>query len=214
MSKGIISKRGVIMEVQISQKEKNQIEAGIRSKYAKVAESPEGLFKYPTGRAGLEALGYDPGLIRALPEAVTASYCGTGNPFSLGPINEGEAVLDIGCGAGVDTILAAMMTSPSGKVAGVDIVPEMLHRAEENLRMMDLKNVNFEKASGEKLPFEDDSFDVVISNSVINLIPDKVGTLKETMRVLKPCGRLMIADQIMVGRLQKDIKARLANWFQ
>jgi arsenite methyltransferase len=80
--------------------------------------------------------------------------------------------------------------------------------------MTDLKNINFEKASGEKLPFEDDSFDVVISNSVINLIPDKLGTLKETMRVLKPGGRLMIADQIMIGRLQKDIKARLANWFQ
>lgn len=202
------------MEAQISQKDKDQIEAGIRSKYIKVADSPEGLFKYPTGRAGLEALGYDPGLIRALPEAIIASYCGAGNPFSLGPVNEGVAVLDIGCGAGVDTILAAMMAGPSGKATGVDIVPEMLRRAEENLKMTDLKNVIFKKASGEKLPFEDNSFDVLISNSVINLIPDKVGTLKEAMRVLKPGGRLMIADQIMVGRLQKDIKARLASWFQ
>jgi arsenite methyltransferase len=202
------------METQISQKDKDQIEAGIRSKYVKVAENPEGLFKYPTGRAGLEALDYDPGLIRALPEAVIASYCGAGNPFSLGQINQGLAVLDIGCGAGVDTILAAMMAGPSGKAVGVDIVPEMLQRAEENLKMTDLKNVIFKKASGEKLPFEDSSFDVVISNSVINLIPDKVGTLKEAMRVLKPDGRLMIADQIMVGRLQRDIKARLASWFQ
>lgn len=202
------------METQISQKDKDQIEAGIRSKYVKVAENPEGLFKYPTGRAGLEALDYDPGLIRALPEAVIASYCGAGNPFSLGQINQDLTVLDIGCGAGVDTILAAMMAGPSGKVVGVDIVPEMLQRAEENLKMTDLKNVIFKKASGEKLPFEDSSFDVVISNSVINLIPDKVGTLKEAMRVLKPNGRLMMADQIMVGRLQKDIKARLASWFQ
>ncbi len=202
------------METQISQKDKDQIEAGIRSKYVKVAENPEGLFKYPTGRAGLEALDYDPGLIRALPEAVIASYCGAGNPFSLGQINQGLAVLDIGCGAGVDTILAAMMAGPSGKAVGVDIVPEMLQRAEENLKMTDLKNVIFKKASGEKLPFEDSSFDVVISNSVINLIHDKVGTLKEAMRVLKPDGRLMIADQIMVGRLQRDIKARLASWFQ
>ena len=202
------------METQISQKDKDQIEAGIRSKYVKVAENPEGLFKYPTGRAGLEALDYDPGLIRALPEAVIASYCGAGNPFSLGPINEGIGVLDIGCGAGVDTILAAMMTGPSGKAVGVDIVPEMLQRAEENLKMTDLKNVIFKKASGEKLPFEDNSFDVVISNSVINLIPDKLGTLKEAMRVLKPDGRLMIADQIMVGQLKKDLKARIDNWFQ
>jgi len=202
------------METQISQKDKDQIEAGIRSKYVKVAKNPEGLFKYPTGRAGLEALDYNPGLIRALPKAVIASYCGAGNPFSLGPINQGERVLDIGCGAGVDTILAAMMTGPSGKAVGVDIVPEMLQRAEENLKMTDLKNVIFKKASGEKLPFEDNSFDVVISNSVINLIPDKLGTLKEAMRVLKPDGRLMIADQIMVGQLKKDLKARIDNWFQ
>ena len=202
------------METQISQKDKNRIEAGIRGKYVKVAENPEGLFKYPTGRAGLETLKYDSALIQSLPEDVVASYCGAGNPFSLGSINEGEAVLDIGCGAGVDTILAAMMAGPSGKAVGVDIVPEMLRRAEENLKMTDLKNVIFKKASGEKLPFEDNSFDVVISNSVINLIPDKAATLKEAMRLLKPGGRLMIADQITVGRLQKNIKARLASWFQ
>ena len=202
------------MKIQISQKDKDQIEAGIRSKYVKVSDSPEGLFKYPTGRTGLEALDYDPELIRALPEAVIASYCGAGNPFSLGSINKGEAVLDIGCGAGVDTILAAMMAGPSGKAIGMDIVVEMLRRAEENLKLADLKNVIFKKASGEKLPFEYNYFDVVISNSVINLIPDKAATLKEAMRVLKPGGRLMVADQIMVGRLQKDIKARLASWFQ
>ena len=202
------------MGTQITQKDRNRIEAGIRGKYVKVAKSPEGLFKYPTGRAGLETLKYDPALIQSLPEDVVASYCGAGNPFSLGQVNEGEAVLDIGCGAGVDTILAAMMAGPFGKSVGVDIVPEMLQRAEDNLKMTDLKNVIFKKASGEGLPFEDKSFDVAISNSVINLIPDKAATLKEAMRVLKPGGRLMIADQIMVGRLQKDMKARLSSWFQ
>jgi len=202
------------METQISQKDRDQIEAGIRDKYVKVADSPEGLFEYPTGLAGLEGLNYDPGLIRILPKAVAASYCGVGNPFSLGPVDEGEAVLDIGCGAGVDTILAAMMSGPSGKAAGVDIMPELLQRAEENLRMTDLDNVTFQRASGEKLPFEDSQFDVVTSNGAINLIPDKAATLKEIIRVLKPGGRLMAADQIMVGRLQKDIKARLASWFR
>jgi arsenite methyltransferase len=202
------------METQISQEDKDKIEEGIRSKYVKVAENPEGLFKYPTGRAGLETLRYDFPLIRSLPEDVVSSYCGVGNPFSLWPINEGEAVLDIGCGAGVDTLLAAMMVGPSGKVVGVDIVSEMLQRAEENLKRTNLKNVTFKKASGEQLPFEDDSFDVLISNGVVNLIPDKTATLKEAMRILKPGGRLMIADQVMVGRLQKDIKARLSSWFQ
>jgi protein-L-isoaspartate O-methyltransferase len=145
------------MTTQISQKDKNKIESGIRAKYEKVAGSPEGMFNYPTGRAGLEALSYDPGLIENLPEAVTASYCGVGNPFSLGPINKGDAVLDIGCGTGVDTILAAMMAGPEGKSVGVDIVADMLQRAKANLELTGLKNVTFRETSGEKLPFEDNS---------------------------------------------------------
>jgi arsenite methyltransferase len=202
------------METRISQNDKDRIEVGIRSKYVKVAQSPEGLFKYPTGRAGLEALQYDPELIRTLPEAVTASYCGVGNPFSLGPINEGEAVLDIGCGAGVDTLMAATIAGPTGEAVGIDLTAEMLQRAEANLALTDLKNVIFEKASGEKLPFEDSHFDVVISNGVINLIPDKAATLKEALRVLKPGGRLMIADQILAGPLPAELKERIDKWAQ
>ena len=202
------------METQFTQKDKNKIETGIRGKYVKVAESPEGFFQYPTGRSGLEALKYDPALIQSLPDQVTASFCGVGNPFSLGPVNAGEAVLDIGCGTGVDTLLAAMMAGPTGIADGVDIVPEMLQRAEENLKMTDLKNVSFQKASGEKLPFEDNSFGVVISNGVINLIPDKAATLKEAWRVLWPGGRLMIADQIRVGDLPNKLKTRIKKWSQ
>lgn len=202
------------MESQITIDDLKKIEAGIREKYKKVAQNPDGQFKYPTGKKGLEALNYENTLIEKLPDAVASSYCGVGNPFSLGKINPGEKILDIGCGAGVDTLLAAMMVGPSGKVVGVDIVSEMLQRAEENLKRTNLKNVTFKKASGEQLPFEDDSFDVLISNGVVNLIPDKTATLKEAMRILKPGGRLMIADQVMVGRLQKDIKARLSSWFQ
>ena len=115
--------------------EKQRIEEGIRGKYVKVAVSPEGQFRYPTGRAGLEALHYDPYLIRVLPESVTAAYCGVGNPFTLGPIHPGDTVLDIGCGAGVDTIIAALMAGPSGSVTGIDLVPEMLERAKENARL-------------------------------------------------------------------------------
>lgn len=202
------------MESQITIDDLKKIEAGILEKYKKVAQNPDGQFKYPTGKKGLEALNYENTLIEKLPDAVASSYCGVGNPFSLGKINSGEKILDIGCGAGVDTLLAAMMVGPSGKVVGVDIVSEMLQRAEENLKRTNLKNVTFKKTSGEQLPFEDDSFDVLISNGVVNLIPDKTATLKEAMRILKPGGRLMIADQVMVGRLQKDIKARLSSWFQ
>ena len=202
------------MDFQITIDDREKIEAGIREKYAKVAISSEGQFKYPTGKKGLEALRYDKNLIDKLPDAVASSYCGVGNPFSLGKINTGESVLDIGCGAGLDTILASMMTGPTGNAVGVDIVPEMLQRAEHNLIKTSLKNVTFQKASGEDLPFPDNTFEVVISNGVINLIPDKEGALTEIFRVLNPGGRLMVADQVASGIVIKDIKTRLANWFQ
>ncbi len=200
------------MKNQLTSQDRKRIEEGIRGKYTKVSDSPEGLFQYPTGRAGLEALNYDSELIQALPDSAVASYCGVGNPFTLGVIRKGEAVLDIGCGAGIDTIVAAMMVGPAGTVVGIDMVPEMLARARENLRMTDLKNVIFEEAYGEKLPFADGGFDVVISNGVFNLIPDKAKALSEVVRVLKPGGRLMMADQILVGELPSEIKARVASW--
>jgi SAM-dependent methyltransferase len=202
------------MELKLTTKDKKRIEKSIRQKYTKVAAKPDGLFKYPTGLAGLTALNYDSELMGALPEPVAASYCGVGNPFALGPIRKGEAVLDIGSGAGVDAILAGMMVGPEGKVAGIEMVPEMLSKATENLRMTDLKNVSFVEGSAEKIPFPDESFDAVISNGVLNLVIDKAGALEEALRVLKPNGRFYIADQILVGQLPSDKKARVKSWFQ
>jgi len=202
------------MDTHITQDDLDKIEASIREKYSKVAKSAEGQFKYPTGRKGLKALHYNRALIEKLPDDVLSCYCGVGNPFSLGKINEGDQVLDVGCGAGVDTILAAMMVGPSGSAVGVDIVPEMIVRAETNLKTVGIDNVSFRITSGEKLPFPNDRFNVVISNGVVNLIPDKESAMNEIIRVLKPGGRLMMADQVSVGSVQKDIKARLENWFQ
>jgi ubiquinone/menaquinone biosynthesis C-methylase UbiE len=106
-----------------------------------------------------------------------------------------------------------MMVGPNGSVNGIDIVPEMIARAESNLKMTAIDNVRFQTTADENLPFPDDAFDVVISNGVINLIPDKEGVLSEIHRVLKPGGRLMVADQLAVGSVNKDIQARLASWF-
>ena len=202
------------MELKLTTEDRGRIEESIRQKYIKVAISPEGNFQYPIGRAGLEALAYDKEMIQNLPDDAVESYCGVGNPFTLGPIQEGETVLDIGCGTGVDTLIAAIMVGPEGKVVGIDMVPEMLERAMKNLNETILSNITFQPASAENLPFPDESFDVVISNGVFNLIPDKVKALSEVLRVLKRSGRLMIADQILTGQLPEDAKARIESWFR
>jgi SAM-dependent methyltransferase len=200
------------MENELTAQDRQRIKESIRGKYLKVAASPEGLFRYPTGRAGLEALDYAPDMVRSLPKAVAAAYCGVGNPFTLRPIREDETILDIGCGAGVDSILAAKLAWASGAVTGIDLVPEMLARARENARLAGVDNVTFQEASAEQLPFPENSFDVVISNGVFNLVVDKVKALSEVHRVLKPGGRFMLADQVLAGELPKETKARVENW--
>jgi len=200
------------MEQELTAEEKQRIGESIRGKYLQVAISPKGLFRYPTGRAGLEALGYDPVMVLALPDTVADAYCGGGNPVSLGPIREGEAVLDIGCGAGVDSILAGKLTGPAGAVTGIDLVPEMLARARENARLAGVDKVYFQESSAEQLSFPEASFDVVISNGVFNLVVDKVKALGEVFRVLKPGGRFMLADQVLAGELPKETKSRVENW--
>jgi ubiquinone/menaquinone biosynthesis C-methylase UbiE len=137
-----------------------------------------------------------------------------GNPFTLGPVDRGETVLDIGSGGGLDSLVAARMVGPGGKVVGLDLSPEMVARAYDSLRQTDLSNVVFQEFSGEDLPFEDGSFDAVISNGVFNLIPGKGRMLQEACRVLKPGGRLLIADQILTGTLTKSTPERIDSWFR
>ena len=200
------------METNFNSDERKRIREGINEKYKRVAISPEGKFSYPTGRAGLEGQKYDPEVLKTLPEDILASYCGVGNPFSLDTVNKGEAVLDIGCGAGVDTLVAAITVGPEGRVVGIDLVPEMLEQAKANLKKTSLKNVTFQEASAETLPFPDKSFDVVISNGVFNLIPDKAKALREVFRVLKSSGRFLLADQILMGDMPADTESMVENW--
>lgn len=202
------------MELKLTKEDRERVNESIQEKYAEFSVSPEGKFSYLIGRAGLEALNYDPGIIQLLPDRVVATYCGVGNPFTLGPVNRGETVLDIGCGTGVDTFVAAKSIGTKGTAVGIDMTWQMLVRARKNLQKISLRNVFFQKASAEDLPFPEENFDVVISNGVFNLIPDKLEALKEVARVLKPFGRIMIADQILTGVLPEDTESRIESWFR
>ena len=194
--------------------DKVQIKKDIENKYQRVADTPRGQFKYPTGREALERLGYDPAILETLPESVADSYCGTGNPFSLGKIETGERILDFGCGAGVDTLFAGKMAGDTGRVIGIDIVLEMLEKARKNRGVLGLDNVEFKLSHGEILEFSEEYFDTIISNSVINLVPEKEIILKEFYRCLKPGGKLLLVDQIFTGKQIKEHTARVKSWFQ
>ncbi|ADO84329.1 Methyltransferase type 11 (plasmid) [Ilyobacter polytropus DSM 2926] len=180
----------------------------------KVASTAEGQFKYPTGREALERLKYDPVILRTLPESVTNSYCGTGNPFSMETIGAEEILLDFGCGAGVDAIFAAKMTKNTGRIIGLDIVSEMIKKAEINKKTLGITNLELTLSNGTILEFADEYFNTIISNSVINLVPDKETILKEFYRCLKPGGKLLLVDQVFKGTKIKEHPARVKSWFQ
>ena len=202
------------MESKLSTEDKERIVEGIRKKYAEASVTAQNLFNYPTGKEGLEGLGYDPKIVESIPKPVIDSFLGVGNPFSLGPIHEGETVLDIGCGGGFDLIFAAIMVGTKGNVTGIDVTPEMLELSKKNLKEASIENVTLRQTNAEELPFPDSNFDVIISNGVLNLIPEKAKAFSELFRVLKLDGRLMVADQILIGELSEEQKLSAESWAQ
>jgi ubiquinone/menaquinone biosynthesis C-methylase UbiE len=157
-------------------------------------------------------LGYADADIDRLPAATVDSFAGTGNPFSLGALSEGETVLDIGCGAGFDTLLAALQVGPAGRVIAVDMTQAMIERTRSGARELGLANVDARIGYAEELPSADESIDVVISNGVINLCPDKQQVMREVWRVLKPGGRFQIGDIIVHKEVPQDAKDDIDLW--
>ena len=183
----------------------------IRKTYAAVSQEPEREFIFPTGRSWAEDLDY-PTVLGNIPDAAVESFAGVANPFSLGSLEAGARVLDVGSGAGTDSLVAAQMVGPTGSVTGIDMTPEMLEKSRAAAAQMGLGNVTFMEADAERLPFEDASFDVVISNGVIDLIPDKDAVFSEIFRVLVPGGRIQVADVTIQEPVSEEGKRNIDLW--
>lgn len=178
---------------------KDQVTEAVQAMYAQVAAAPTQYFHFPVGRSAARAVGYPESELDRLPQVAVASFAGVGYPFRPGVIKPGDTVLDIGAGSGTDTILASRLAGPQGKVWAVDITPEMVARLRETLESAAIDNVEVIEADAEHLPLPDNSVDVVTSNGALNLVPDKRAALAEIFRVLKPEGRVQIAD-IVISR--------------
>lgn len=184
----------------------------IRKEYEQVAAQPDQGFHFHTGRPLAWILQYDEAWFGSIPEPTIASFAGTGNPFSMGLPAAGERVVDVGCGAGIDSLIAAQMVGPSGCVIGVDMTPAMLARARSSAAAMGADHVNFRDGLAESLPVEDGWADIVISNGVVNLFPDKMAGLREMSRVLKPGGRLQVGDILVQKPVGEKARRNIDLW--
>ena len=190
-----------------------KLKAEIRKTYTAVADDPAGDFHFHRGpEYAARLLGYDLAELLALPVIATASFTGIGNPFKMGIIEVGAIVIDLGSGSGMDCLLAGRQVGPTGQVIGIDMTDAMLTRARCAAAQASIQNVRFEKSDMTELPFADASVDVVISNGVINLAPDKQTVFEELYRVVRPGGRLQFADMVIGTELSEDARNNIDLW--
>jgi len=199
-------------QVTAANVDRDRLRRGISEKYTEVAQEPERGFHFHTGRPLSVMLGYAAADVDRLPQATVDSFAGTGNPFSMGDLKPGETVADLGCGAGFDTLQAALRVGPTGRVIAVDMTPAMREKAAEGAAALGLKNVDVREGFLEDLPVSDASVDVVISNGVLNLTPDKEAVMREVFRVLKPGGRFQVGDIIVHLDVPQEAKDDVELW--
>ncbi len=192
--------------------ELGDLRQAIIKEYEEVANNPERGFHFHTGRPLTKILGYKEEWLEGIPESSIESFAGTGNPFSLGEIRPGERVIDIGCGAGIDSLIAAKKVGSDGKVIGIDMTEAMLDKARQACEEAGLRQVEFRYGHAENLPVPDGWADVVISNGVINLTPDKKATFREMARALNPEGRLQIGDILVQKKVPDSAKRKIDLW--
>jgi arsenite methyltransferase len=202
----------IALHVEAARVDRRRLRRQIQAKYTDVALEPETGFHFHTGSPLAKMLGYADADVDWLPPSAVESFAGTGNPFSMGQLATGGVVLDIGCGAGFDTLLAARQVGPTGRVIAVDMTEAMLEKARVGAAALSLANVEVRRGFAEELPAVSDSIDVVISNGVINLCPDKTAVMREVYRVLKPGGRFQIADIVVHKEVPQESKDDIDLW--
>jgi SAM-dependent methyltransferase len=190
----------------------DEVREAIRAEYSAVAASPDKGFHFHTGRDLARIVGYEEAWLEGIPEGAIESFAGTGNPFAMGELQRGERVIDIGSGAGIDSLIAAKMVGPEGAVMGIDMTPEMLAKARAAGAEAGMEHVTFVDGFMEELPAEDGWADVVISNGVFNLSPNKPQVLREMFRVLRPGGRLQLADIMVETEVSTSAKQKIDLW--
>jgi len=197
---------------QLDNLDLQQLRHAIQEEYAAVALDPSRGFHFHTGRPLARMLGYAEEWLKGIPESSIASFAGTGNPFNLGELHPGEHVVDVGCGAGIDSLIAAKMVGAGGHVIGVDMTAAMLNKAQRAAAEAGFAHVEFRHGYAESLPVPDGWADVIISNGVLNLMPDKSAALREMARVLKPTGRLQVGDILVQKPVPQSAKRKIDLW--
>lgn len=196
----------------MSKEDEKGLKAEIRTRFALIALKPEDEGSFLVGADSAKRLGYDPDEIDALPPSATESFAGVGDPLAVGELKRGDVVLDLGSGAGLDSIRAARRVAPEGSVIGVDFGDEMVAKARRNAAFAEVTNVTFQVAEIDDLPLADGSIDVVISNGAFNLCLDKPKVLAEAFRVLRPGGRVQMADMLLEDGVSAEEVALKGAW--
>ena len=198
----------------LSEMTQDEIKDAVKEKYSKVAKDPCATFNFPVGKAFALKVGYPEGVLDKLPSSMYESFTGANNPQSFVELKKGEVVLDLGCGAGLDIYFYAQAVGENGRAYGLDISEDMTNKAKKNMELAGIKNVEIKCGHSDSLPFEDNFFDVVASNGIYNLSPDKGKVMREAFRVLKPEGRTVFCEIVLKERLPEGIRKNIDDWFR
>jgi SAM-dependent methyltransferase len=191
-----------------------EIMQAVREKYSQVALAPGQKFNFPVGKQFAESVGYSKELLEQLPSDMSESFTGAGNPQPYVNLKGGETLLDLGCGAGLDLFLYAEKIGSYGKLYGLDIAPDMIDKAQQNLKQQGIDQVELICSSADSIPVDDNIIDVVTSNGIYNLVPDKEAVFKEVYRILKPGGRTVFAEIVLKEALPKETRKNIEDWFR